>query len=154
MSSHIVFYHNISCHTISYIPSGVNRKVFNRAVKIGVEWNKYEHQFTGMLRRTRTGSHIVLDKTSSSASICRLLGRWVAIDGWASVPFTSITLNKDFQAARHRDKHNTGPSVVRALGHVSTSTSTKAPITTLRLKSRRTCRAWLLCEATLGVRDL
>jgi hypothetical protein len=44
-----------------------------------------------------------------------LLGRWACIDGVDAVPFTSITINKDYNAGRHSDENNAGPSLVRAL---------------------------------------
>ena len=49
--------------------------------------------------------------------VCVLLGRWVHLRGVDEVPFTRISINKDYNADRHRDEGNARelPTAVRAL---------------------------------------
>jgi len=64
-----------------------------------------------------TGRVVVSLSTCGSEDVVRLLARWLRDQlGENSFPWTSISLNKNYAAARHRDKGNRGPSALRALG--------------------------------------
>jgi hypothetical protein len=86
------------------------------------EERKAEGVRTETLGLTRNKISLTLESVNNIAlldSVCALLCKWV--DGWAlangiDIAVTSIQVNKDFAAERHRDKNNLGPSVVRALG--------------------------------------
>ena len=66
------------------------------------------------LTRARIGGHFeVSSATLGLKSVCRLLTRW-ATHNEPDMVFTTINLNKDYAAARHRDKGNLGPSLIRA----------------------------------------
>ncbi len=70
-----------------------------------------------LVRNKITKGLQVSTKTAEMRDVCMLLGRWACIDGVDAVPFTSMTLNKDYNAGRHRDENNSGPSLVRGLGN-------------------------------------
>ena len=62
----------------------------------------------------------VSSRTTSCMSVLCLLGQWVL--QWASargidLAFTTVMVNKDYHAARHRDSGNTSLSVVRVMGN-------------------------------------
>ena len=73
-------------------------------------------QTIGLIRNRNTRVHEIANATVGLPDFCRLLGLWAHIDGMKCVPFTSVNLNKDYAAARHRDSNNDGPSLVRAVG--------------------------------------
>ena len=66
----------------------------------------------GLVRNRTTKTLEIAGKTAEVRDVCVLLGRWVHIDGVDEVPFTSVTVNKNYAAARHRDENNAGPSLL------------------------------------------
>jgi hypothetical protein len=65
----------------------------------------------------RRGRVVVSNRTNGSEDLVRLLSRWLSDQlGDNSFPWTSISVNKNYAAARHRDKGNSGPSALRAVG--------------------------------------
>jgi len=78
---------------------------------------KWVYSATLGLIRDRTGHLMLSSCTKDSKDVMRLLCRWLCDSlGHTPFPFTSISLNKDYAAALHRDKGNAGPSVGRAVG--------------------------------------
>ena len=67
------------------------------------------------LIRLRGGDLQASTKTAAAFDVLGLLSKsvWSNVDGAA---FTSVTINKDFACARHRDSNNEGPSLVKAIG--------------------------------------
>jgi len=64
-----------------------------------------------------TGKVKISRKTVGSEYVLRLFGKWLKDQlGGNSFPWTSISLNKNYAAARHVDKGNWGPSALRAVG--------------------------------------
>lgn len=66
---------------------------------------------------SRGSSQPVLTAMSKTyPKVTELMNRWFASVGRKSFFWTSISLNIDYQAARHRDRNNLGPSAIRGLG--------------------------------------
>ena len=77
------------------------------------------------LVRTRTGRWQVSSSTKEAPQESKLLNLWLkqrleqtGVSSSDSQPWlcSSITLNKNFASKCHRDKHNMGPSVIKAFG--------------------------------------
>jgi len=66
---------------------------------------------------------IVSSATRRNPFFTRLLIRWLEDNLPAGVPqdvpLTSISVNSNYAARRHRDRHNAGPSILRAFGEFS-----------------------------------
>jgi len=83
----------------------------------GQEW---VHSDTLGLVKTRDQRIHVSSASRRHPSFTLLLNRWLR-DQWpegvpADFPFTSISVNKNYAAKRHRDGSNAGPSLLKALG--------------------------------------
>mmetsp|Transcript_136688 Transcript_136688/g.237720 ORF Transcript_136688/g.237720 Transcript_136688/m.237720 type:complete len:476 (-) Transcript_136688:185-1612(-) len=69
------------------------------------------------LIRDRRSRLLISRSTDRSENVMRLMCQWLQDQlGRDSFPFTSISINKGYAAAMHRDKGNEGPSATRALG--------------------------------------
>ena len=56
-------------------------------------------------------------RTEELGSVYTLLSKWLLQDPrWCDFEFTSITINKNHDAAAHRDIGNAGPSIARIVG--------------------------------------
>jgi len=67
---------------------------------------------------TRTGTTVTTAITRRYPDVFRFLCRWMheAQPFQRLFPCTSISLNYDYAARRHRDANNVGPSVTKAFG--------------------------------------
>eukprot|EP00927_Polykrikos_kofoidii_P078335 TRINITY_DN7516_c0_g1_i1.p1 TRINITY_DN7516_c0_g1~~TRINITY_DN7516_c0_g1_i1.p1 ORF type:complete len:480 (+),score=52.83 TRINITY_DN7516_c0_g1_i1:75-1514(+) len=66
----------------------------------------------------RAGHSLISNSTHGSEHVVRLLCQWLQDQlGRDQFPFTSISINKGYAAAVHRDKGNKGPSAARAIGN-------------------------------------
>jgi hypothetical protein len=101
----------------AFLPNGVRKNV----IPTGENW---VYSDTIGLVRSRCQSECVASRaTLDYPDIMRLLSRWARDSGTrikgCLFPFTSISLNFAYGARVHRDRHNAGPSLLRALGAFS-----------------------------------
>ena len=72
------------------------------------------------LVKTRTGKWMMSQITEDYPHVPELLNAWLGahVDAWSPNAWrhTSITINTGFASARHRDRNNAGPSLIRAFG--------------------------------------
>ncbi|CAE7590579.1 unnamed protein product [Symbiodinium natans] len=82
----------------------------------GQDWVKSD---TLGLLRDRMGSIHVTKPTSAYVSVAKMLNKWLQQrlpSAAASFKWTSINLNCNYAARRHRDANNFGPSFIQAFG--------------------------------------
>eukprot|EP00747_Dinoflagellata_sp_TGD_P120381 gnl/TRDRNA2_/TRDRNA2_173229_c0_seq5.p1 gnl/TRDRNA2_/TRDRNA2_173229_c0~~gnl/TRDRNA2_/TRDRNA2_173229_c0_seq5.p1 ORF type:complete len:896 (-),score=161.02 gnl/TRDRNA2_/TRDRNA2_173229_c0_seq5:19-2706(-) len=76
----------------------------------------------GLITARTSGIPIESSATKGNHAFFRLIGLWACSRvrerfGEGPIPYTTITINKNYRAKRHRDRNNIGPSVGLALGN-------------------------------------
>ena len=74
----------------------------------------------GLVNDATTGNPVLTVLAQQFPAIARIIYKWAsALCTWLpeGIPCTSLTINKGYAAAPHRDKGNAGPSVAVSLGH-------------------------------------
>lgn len=69
----------------------------------------------GILRR-RDGQTAVASGTAGYPKFVNLLGLWLKGRMSGPLPYTTVTINFDYAARRHRDRNNEGPSIIAGFG--------------------------------------
>lgn len=82
---------------------------------------KWVHSDTLGLVRLRTGAFGVTSATQEYPHVTQVFNRWLKdrcpAEFGGDFPCTSISVNSNYAARRHRDGNNAGPSVIRAFGN-------------------------------------
>merc|ERR1719362_2752925 len=85
------------------------------------EGQRWGHSDTLGIVRLRTGSFGVTSATQEYPHVTQMLNTWLKARCPAEVggdfPCTSISLNCNYAARRHRDGNNAGPSMIKACGN-------------------------------------
>jgi len=85
--------------------------------------NFVQSEMLGVVRIRMYAKHVIFAKTRAYPAVTKLLCQFIcdnppnALPPGTKFPFTTICINKDYSARRHRDSNNSGVTAVVAMGN-------------------------------------